>query len=74
MTNFLSETTDYKVALLSQIDYKLAISTIVGKFAMFPMLVVQNLLHIPMNLYLLYVWWKYGKIGRLVNKFIWLQR
>ena len=63
-----------KVSLQSAFDDKLIISTLLGKFGMFPMLVVQNLFHIPMNLFLLWFWWKNNRIGKLVNKFIWLQR
>ena len=49
-------------------------SMIISKFAMFPLLVVEMLLVVYLNLYLIWIWYRTGQWDTVVNKFIIMQR
>ena len=49
-------------------------SATISKFVMFPLLVVETMAVVYMNVYLLWVWYQTGKWNTIVNKFIIMQR
>jgi hypothetical protein len=45
----------------------------ISKYTMFPMLLMETMLYVPMNLYLLWMWFSTGQWDTIVNKLISIQ-
>ena len=50
------------------------ISSLISIYALFPMLLLETMLYVPMNIYLLWMWYRTGQWDTLVNKLICIQR
>ena len=59
---------------LTTMDISSLKSDLISKYAMLPMLFIENLLYLPMNTYLLWVWFIKEKRATMVDKHLCLQR
>jgi hypothetical protein len=59
---------------LMQQELSHVFSVTISKFVMFPLLVLEAMAVVCMNVYLLWVWYQTGKWNTVVNKFIIMQR
>ena len=55
-------------------EFSYLLSTFVSKYAMFPLLVAEVIIHVLLNIRLLWIWYSSGEWDTIVNKFLFLQR
>ena len=59
---------------LSKEGTKLLLSDLLSRYAMFPILGLETLIYLPMNIFLLCIWYREGEFLTVVNKIIGIQR
>ena len=59
---------------LSKEGTKLLLSDLLSRYALFPILGLETLIYLPMNIFLLCIWYREGEFQTVVNKIIGIQR
>ena len=57
-----------------KLELRSVFSDYISKYAMFPLLVVEMIIVVSLNGYLLWIWFSTGQVDTIVNKFIFIQR